>query len=203
MAFQTAIQRAQGTGPTRQVRPMLPTSYDATGGRNKWGAPRNSEAKYLENNRRMYTMEDVPQASRTGGWQAPSQSDAVNIARQFGGGSQAQNTAMYAQRGVWGAPDKIAPDVAGFLSRNAAPSPEATAPMAQPENAWQRGQLAAPAAGEYSALTSKPKAGERWGTALDKPGEIRNALGPRALARRARRMDGYGGGRSQGYGGYE
>ena len=94
-----------------------------------------------------------------------------------------------AQRGVPGA-SQTAPDVAGYLAQNAAPSPEDSQPMVSPQpDAWNTGAL-------------KPMIGakERWGTALDAPVVSSNALGPRATALRDRRMAGYSGERHGGSG---
>ena len=61
----------KGTGgrfprETQLVRPMLPSSFDA---REKWrenaGGKMIGMDQYLENNRKMYTMENVPTAART------------------------------------------------------------------------------------------------------------------------------------------
>jgi hypothetical protein len=62
-----AAIRANPSGrPTQQVRPMLPNSYDA---RQKWrenvpGGKMIGMDQYKENNRKMYTMENVPTAAR-------------------------------------------------------------------------------------------------------------------------------------------
>lgn len=94
MAYFTDAQKKQqqlnkwGTGPTRMVRPKLPNNYDATEGRNRWGAPNASVDKYLDNNRKMYEMEDVPPMARpvNNGWMAPGISGAMDVARRYGSG---------------------------------------------------------------------------------------------------------------------
>jgi hypothetical protein len=149
---------------TQMVRPMLPSNYDA---REKWrenaGGKMIGMDQYLENNRKMYTMENVPTAGdatastiptnapdgrpltqvRTiNGYQTPNQQTSVDIARRYGGGAQAQNTAIYAQRGVWGAPDTTVgtgPSQGDVMDMERA---GAVRPIAEaPKNAWQRNEL--------------------------------------------------------------
>ena len=64
---QMAASRLNASGrPVQMVRPMLPSSYDA---REKWrenaGGKMIGMDQYLENNRKMYTLENVPTAVRT------------------------------------------------------------------------------------------------------------------------------------------
>ena len=56
---------------------MLPNNFDATGGRDKWGTPNASIPQYLENNRKMYTMENVPAK-----WSAPKKPTNLNAAKR-------------------------------------------------------------------------------------------------------------------------
>ena len=188
-----AAIRANPTNlPTRQVRPMLPNNYDATGGTNKWGAPNASIPQYLENNRKMYTMEDVPkpggatgspvspnapdgrpltQVRTSNGWQTSNQQTSVDIARRYGGGAQAQNTAVYAQRGVWGAPDTTVgtgPSQGDVMDMERA---GAVGPVAQSsKDAWQRKELK-PA---LARLSAQPNAAQRWGGLT---GELNRPMG--------------------------
>lgn len=149
---------------TQLVRPMRPAGSDS---REKWrenaGGKMIGMDQYLENNRKMYTMENVPTAGdatastiptnapdgrpltqvRTiNGYQTPNQQTSVDIARRYGGGAQAQNTAIYAQRGVFGAPDTSVgsgPSQGDVMDMERA---GAVRPVAEaPKNAWQRNEL--------------------------------------------------------------
>jgi hypothetical protein len=108
-----AAIRANPSGlPVRQVRPMLPNNYDATGGKDKWGTPKTSISQYLENNRKMYTLEDVPSAAPApvSRWEAPKLDASVKIARKYGGQEQATATEFQGLRGNrWGASGGIGP----------------------------------------------------------------------------------------------
>ena len=160
--------------PKRMVRPELPNNYDATMGRNKWGNMNASDEQYLENNRKMYSLVEVPQPqgsqAQAQAWQAPTQADAVSIARRFGGGAQAQNTAMYAQRGTWGAPAPAAAAIAGRYAAPSAPlSTEADAftNPGEPVSSWTSGALPNVNPSSYSGPA--PAVGSRWSTKMDAP----------------------------------
>ena len=160
-----AASRLNASGrPVQMVRPMLPSSYDA---REKWrenaGGKMIGMDQYLENNRKMYTLENVPtsegatgssvspnapdgrpltQVRTSNGFQTPNQQTSVDIARRYGGGAQAQNTAIYAQRGVWGAPDTTVgsgPSQGDVMDMERAGT---VGPVAEAsKDAWQRNEL--------------------------------------------------------------
>ena len=152
---------------TQMVRPMLPSNYDATEvakwGKNEFGQSKIPIERYMENSRKMRTVENVPtagdatastiptnapdgrpltQVKTSNGYQTPNQQTSVDIARRYGGGAQAQNTAIYAQRGVFGAPDTsvgTGPSQGDVMDMERA---GAVRPIAEaPKNAWQRNEL--------------------------------------------------------------
>jgi hypothetical protein len=209
MAYQSPEQlrreRLQkwGTGPTREVRPMLPSNYDATGGRDKWGTPNASIPQYLENNRKMNTMVPVsaPTPAPTSRWQAPGIGGAMAIAGNpaysrmdrpsteadaFLPTATQQTADQYTANAMSGA----------YPSTAAAPRPamplwgpsteadafsDPQAPSVMP-NAWQTKQL-----GTSSALAAKREtAAERWTgfgkTALDRQPEQFGPPGPMGTA---------------------
>ena len=193
-----AAIRANPSGrPVQMVRPMRPASSDS---REKWrenaGGKMIGMDQYLENNRKMYTMENVPtsegatgpsvspnapdgrpltQVRTSNGFQTPNQQTSVDIARRYGGGAQAQNTAIYAQRGVWGAPDTTVgsgPSQGDVMDMERA---GAVGPVAQaPKDAWQRKELK-PA---LARLSAQPNAAERWSGFS---GELSRPMGQGAL----------------------
>lgn len=84
-----AASRLNASGrPVQMVRPMLPSSYDA---REKWrenaGGKMIGMDQYLENNRKMYTLENVPTVARTPSpkEQITSEDSQMNILRKYGG----------------------------------------------------------------------------------------------------------------------
>jgi len=235
---------------TQMVRPMLPSSFDA---REKWrenaGGKMIGMDQYLENNRKMYTMENVPtagdatastiptnapdgrpltQVRTSNGYQTPNQQTSVDIARRYGGGAQAQNTAIYAQRGVWGAPDTTVgtgPSQGDVMDMERA---GAVRPIAEaPKNAWQSGSLEpliAKADHYGTMLNDRPEGGRTYqsfsrpmgsGTLSQRPTSTASGASERVAARRAIRMNpkstevaqrfarGIGGARNSSYGNYD
>jgi hypothetical protein len=173
--------------PTRQVRPMLPNNYDATGGTNKWGAPNASIPQYLENNRKMYTMEDAPtpDPAPTSRWEAPGVSGALAINAKYGTPGGVNNLGSFP-----------------MPSTQALQIPQA--PPAPTPDAWDRGELGPAMRGDqFSALTNRPTAGQRWGTALDKAPVSVSARGPVSRARQEQRLVGGQTRGRTGYGGYQ
>lgn len=172
-----------GTGPTREVRPQLPSNFDAAQ-KDARGVPSASPSQYAENNRKMYTMEDVPQApATTNRWQAPGIGGAMQIAGLYGGLNRpsteadaftptarqqtAEQFTKNAMRGAYPSTDRPAVPLWG-PSTEADAFSDPRAPSVMP-SAWQTGQLGSAKArpGMVSQLDSRPKSGARWGTALD------------------------------------
>jgi len=176
---------------------MLPSNYDATGGRDKWGTPNASIPQYLENNRQMNTMVPVsaPTPARTSQWQAPGIGGAMAIAGNpaysrldrpsteadaFAPTATELTAAQYTENDMRGNYPRTAaaPRPAMPLGR---PSTEADAfadpraPSVTPD-AWQRSELK-PA---LARLSAQPKAAERWGGFS---GELRRPMGQGALDR--------------------
>ena len=202
---------------------MLPSNYDATGGRDKWGTPNASIPQYLENNRKMNTMVPVsaPTPAPTSRWQAPGIGGAMAIAGRYGGRDRpsteadafsptaTQQTAdQYTANAMSGAypPTASAPRPAMPLwgpSKEADAFSDPQAPSVMP-NAWDSKQLSSAVdAAVPSALTNRPKAGERWGTALDKVPVSVSARGPASRARQEQLLAGGQTRRKSGYGGYQ
>jgi hypothetical protein len=232
-----AAIRANPSGrPTQMVRPMLPNSYDA---REKWrenvpGGKMIGIDQYKENNRKMYTMEDVPtlggatgspvspnapdgrpltQVRTSNGWQAPNQQTSVDIARRYGGGAQAQNTAVYAQRGVWGSPDTTVGtgpsqgDVMDMEKAGTADMSPRFSPIEMRKStldAWQSGALApqiAKADPYGTMLNDRPGRGRTYespflkprpmgsGTLSQRPTSTASGAAERVAYRRAIRMN--------------
>jgi hypothetical protein len=176
---------------------MLPSNYDATGGRDKWGTPNASIPQYLENNRQMNTMVPVsaPTPAPTSRWQAPGIGGAMAIAGNpaysrlnrpsteadtFDPSATELTAAQYTENDMRGnyPSTAAAPRPAMPLGR---PSTEADAfsdpraPSVTPD-AWQRGELK-PA---LARLSAQPKAAERWGGFS---GELTRPMGQGALDR--------------------
>jgi hypothetical protein len=91
-----AAIRANPSGkPTQMVRPMLPSNYDA---REKWrenaGGKMIGMDQYLENNRKMYTMENVPTAARIPApkEQMTSEDRQMAILGKYGGAQPVQGS---------------------------------------------------------------------------------------------------------------
>jgi hypothetical protein len=202
MAYQSPEQLRReklqkwGTGPTREVRPMLPASYDARE-KGSWRDNAGGIGYYKENNRKMYTMEDAP----TSRWQAPGIGGAMAIAGNPAY-SRLNRPSTEADAFLPTATQQTADqytenDMRGNYPRTAAaprpamplwgPSTEADAfsdpqaPSVMP-NAWQTKQL-----GTSSALAAKREtAAERWTgfgkTALDRQPEQFGPPGPMGTA---------------------
>ena len=86
---QMAASRLNASGrPVQMVRPMRPASSDS---RERWrenaGGKMIGMDQYLENNRKMYTLENVPTAARTPSpkEQITSEDSQMNILRKHGG----------------------------------------------------------------------------------------------------------------------
>jgi len=207
MAYQSPEQlrreRLQkwGTGPTREVRPMLPSNYDATGGRDKRGTSNASIPQYLENNRQMNTMVPVsaPAPTPTSRWQAPGIGGAMAIAGRYGGLDRPSTEAdAFAPTATQQTADQYTANAmsGAYPSTAAAPRPamplwgpsteadafsDPQAPSVVP-NAWQTGQL-----GTATALSAKRQtAADRWTgfgkTALDRQPEQFGPPGPMGTA---------------------
>jgi len=238
---------------TQMVRPMLPSNYDATEvarwGKNEFGQSKIPIERYMENSRKMRTVENVPtagdatastiptnapdgrpltQVKTSNGYQTPNQQTSVDIARRYGGGAQAQNTAIYAQRGVFGAPDTsigTGPSQGDVMDMERA---GAVRPIAEaPKNAWQSGALESPIARKDpygTMLNDRPGGGRTYesvsrpmgsGTLSQRPTPTAPGASERVAARRAIRMNpksteedrrfarGIGGARNSSYGNYD
>ena len=175
-----AASRLNASGrPVQMVRPMLPSSYDA---REKWrenaGGKMIGMDQYLENNRKMYTLENVPTVARTPSpkEQITSKDSQMAILKKYGGNQPIQGSAPTPQ-------DIAEMEKAGDLySSPTAPTPQDIAEMEKAGtadmsprfspiemrkstlNAWQSGSLA--------PLIDKT---EPYGTALnDRPGRGRS-----------------------------
>jgi len=211
MAYQSPEQlrreRLQkwGTGPTRKVRPMLPSSYDA---RESWrenaGGKMIGIDQYKENNRKMYTMEDVPTPAPapTSRWQAPGIGGAMAIAGRYGGldrpSTEADAFAPTATQQT--AAQYTENDMRGNYPRTAA-APRPAMPLWGPSTeadafADPRAPSVMPSAWQTKSLKPMIGAAERWGTALnDRPGGGRNfenlsrPMGQGSLDQRPNRQD--------------
>ena len=175
-----AAIRANPSGrPMQMVRPMRPASSDS---REKWrenaGGKMIGMDQYLENNRKMYTLENVPTVARTPSpkEQITSKDSQMAILKKYGGNQPIQGSAPTPQ-------DIAEMEKAGDLySSPTAPTPQDIAEMEKAGtadmsprfspiemrkstlNAWQSGSLA--------PLIDKT---DPYGTALnDRPGGRRS-----------------------------
>ena len=177
---QMAASRLNASGrPVQMVRPMRPASSDS---REKWrenaGGKMIGMDQYLENNRKMYTLENVPTVARTPSpkEQITSKDSQMAILKKYGGNQPIQGSAPTPQ-------DIAEMEKAGDLySSPTAPTPQDIAEMEKAGtadmsprfspiemrkstlNAWQSGSLA--------PLIDKT---DPYGTALnDRPGGRRS-----------------------------
>lgn len=186
-----AAIRANPTGlPVRQVRPMLPNNFDATGGSNKWGAPNASIPQYLENNRKMYTMGEAPSAvpAPASRWEAPGIGGALAVNAKYGTPGGVNNLGSF-------------PAVGNFTANQSRPP----SPVARPvSDAWSRKELQpAMDMSDSPSELYRHSDGNKWGTALDKVPVSVSARGPASIARQRMLLSGGRGRRNTGYGGYQ
>jgi len=141
-----AAIRANPSGrPVQLVRPMRPAGSDS---REKWrenaGGKMIGMDQYLENNRKMYTMENVPTAARTSApkEQITSKNKQMAILGQYGGaqpvqGSDNRPSGVYDEKGKLVESDNRSPGVYDEKGKRISPYRPPAAPIAPTSN-WQQ-----------------------------------------------------------------
>ena len=177
---QMAASRLNASGrPVQMVRPMRPASSDS---REKWrenaGGKMISMDQYLENNRKMYTLENVPTVARTPSpkEQITSKDSQMAILKKYGGNQPIQGSAptpqdiaeMEKAGDLYSSPTApTSQDIAEMEKAGTADMSPRFSPIEMRKstlNAWQSGSLA--------PLIDKT---DPYGTALsDRPGRGRS-----------------------------
>lgn len=177
---QMAASRLNASGrPVQMVRPMRPASSDS---REKWrenaGGKMIGMDQYLENNRKMYTLENVPTVARTPSpkEQITSKDSQMAILKKYGGNQPIQGSAptpqdiaeMEKAGDLYSSPTApTSQDIAEMEKAGTADMSPRFSPIEMRKstlNAWQSGSLA--------PLIDKT---EPYGTALnDRPGGRRS-----------------------------
>ena len=167
-----AASRLNASGrPVQMVRPMRPASSDS---RERWrenaGGKMIGMDQYLENNRKMYTLENVPTVARTPSpkEQITSKDSQMAILKKFGGNKPIQGSAptpqdiaeMEKAGDLYSSPTApTSQDIAEMEKAGTADMSPRFSPIEMRKstlNAWQSGSL--------EPLIPK---GTRWGTSLD------------------------------------
>ena len=135
---QTAASRLNASGrPVQMVRPMRPASSDS---RERWrenaGGKMIGMDQYLENNRKMYTLENVPNAA------PKEQLSNKDILRKYGGTQAIQAgdnrpSGVYNEKGERVESDDRLPGVYNEKGERISPYRPPTAPIAATSN-WQQ-----------------------------------------------------------------
>ena len=177
---QMAASRLNASGrPVQMVRPMRPASSDS---REKWrenaGGKMIGMDQYLENNRKMYTLENVPTVARTPSpkEQITSKDSQMAILKKYGGNQPIQGSAptpqdiaeMEKAGDLYSSPTApTSQDIAEMEKAGTADMSPRFSPIEMRKstlNAWQSGSLA--------PLIDKT---DPYGTALnDRPGGRRS-----------------------------